>query len=822
MSDVEVGTNTFLKRINEAQNEKDVENVYRAEFLRLLPSSSLTSPYNTDGVLKTESLYVLLEFKYDLDFKVRADLVKPLVQSLIYLRKFYIQEESIPTSLFVGDRNECFMLSTSKLLSYLTRSDIDWEVAPSTAWKTLPELYRELVLDVKISPYVLDVQERNFYFKNVIERLEALHTRDVVRVPITVHNVSGVFRSWEERVLTEKLESQDAVGAFISSVRGDALLDTKKNQLVVGTRRIGVNAAQHESFFSWFQETFNTLEQRNLTAIQDRLLDDEVRRRSGDFYTPTLWVDEAHKMLDAQLGPDWRSEYVVWDCSCGSGNLTRDYAFKELYLSTLYDSDVNTIKEMGYNPGAEIFQFDFLNDPLQGDGIYGPLIPSAPNVPARLEASLKEGKKFVFLINPPFGTAQEGHGAGVNKEGVSNTKVRDEMELGNAKQQLYAQFMFRISEIVRKYELKDSVLAIYSVPLFMSGPSFSKFRDYFYSKWKFQDGFIFRADEFNGTSNQWGCSFTLWQEGSEPKTSLDLKVKKKNDLGFIESTKTKTFYAPKILASEWAKAPTTMWRGKGVDTPQISSAVQIKQKGVGTYVEGQLGYQYNVANNIYKARQGTCIVSGAFSASHGITIFPCNYLRTVALFTARKTVALNWINQKDEYCAPDTTLEGYDQWNSDAIVFSLFHSSSQQSSLRRIEYKGKKWDIQNEFFWMSVEEMRELANKHGFNEMYNDTIQFNSDRYVYKELQNHTLSPDAQEILDMAKDLTRNAMTMRSTAYHSNPEMHLDAWDAGWYQLKKGILEPYIPEEYKEFSRKFLAFRDRMREGVFEYGFLKQ
>lgn len=27
------------------------------------------------------------------------------------------------------------------------------------------------------------------------------------------------------------------------------------------------------------------------------------KRLSGQFYTPTEWVDEAHKMLDEQLGP---------------------------------------------------------------------------------------------------------------------------------------------------------------------------------------------------------------------------------------------------------------------------------------------------------------------------------------------------------------------------------------------------------------------------------------------------------------------------------------------------------------------------------------
>ena len=54
----------------------------------------------------------------------------------------------------------------------------------------------------------------------------------------------------------------------------------------------------------------------------------------------------------------------ILELACGTGNLTRGYKFKNLFLSTLHQEDLNIITEAGYNPEAIIFKFDFLNDSL--------------------------------------------------------------------------------------------------------------------------------------------------------------------------------------------------------------------------------------------------------------------------------------------------------------------------------------------------------------------------------------------------------------------------------------------------------------------------
>ena len=76
------------------------------------------------------------------------------------------------------------------------------------------------------------------------------------------------------------------------------------------------------------------------------------KRRTGNYPTPTAFVDLAHRYISGVFGEDWKERFVVWDNSCGVAQLTRDYKFKKLYMSTLEASDLYTIQQMEYNMNA--------------------------------------------------------------------------------------------------------------------------------------------------------------------------------------------------------------------------------------------------------------------------------------------------------------------------------------------------------------------------------------------------------------------------------------------------------------------------------------
>lgn len=260
---------------------------------------------------------------------------------------------------------------------------------------------------------------------------------------------------------------------------------------------------------------------------------------------------------------------------------------------------------------------------------------------------------------------------------------------------------------------------------------------------------------------------------------------------------------------------------KTFDAPQMSSALTVKPKGYGKLLPNALGYVVCSQNNPRANAQGQSILSSCFSSKNGISITPTNFDKVTIHFSVRRLIIGNWKNWYDEYLVPNEEHKQFEQFKCDALVYSLFESKSNQSSLRQIEYKGQMWDIKNEFFWMSKNQMRELSDQYSYDNLHNDA-RTSSDRYVYKLLFGEErvydkLSPDAKLVLDKATDLVEKSMELRKTM--ANDENHLDSWDAGYAQLKL-VWKEYFQKDFKEFRQLYKNLEDRMRPLVYELGFL--
>ena len=216
--------------------------------------------------------------------------------------------------------------------------------------------------------------------------------------------------------------------------------------------------------------------------------------------------------------------------------------------------------------------------------------------------------------------------------------------------------------------------------------------------------------------------------------------------------------------------------------------------------------------------------STGYSVGHGLSVIRENLFKVSSLFTARKTIKPDWVNQKDVYSSPSESHPLWEQYQYDSLVYSLFNTSSNQSSLRQINYKDKLWDIKNEFFWMSKDDMMSLAESKYFDDIYRDG-KMSDERYVYKLLYKEgiyeKLSPDAKEVLDMASALVVKSFDMRIALHNEKPELHLNTWDAGWYQIKL-VLKQFYQDDLREFTKKYKEFEDRMRPLVYELGFLRK
>ena len=820
------------KLLSWALNEKDVENFWRAQLMKLFPGGKMTSPFNTDGYLEDDGgkVTVLFEAKYEQNLSDKLSQVSVLSQTLFYLKKFEKNGQRLPRVVFIADRNEAFALHTNCLAKYLD-FPLDWNSAASSSSRLNPELISKMLEDDTILPFVFNVVE-GFNFVAIQKKILSL-SHDVKRlIKITEHNITSVFEYFQKNVLVKnKLSVNETANLFINLIinpEDNYLHPVKRHTLV--TKSFGpiqINGEKLMAFLEHFDGNQYCMEEKEkLTSIVDRLIEDETRRRKGEFFTPTVWVDEAHKMISEAFGDNWKDEYVVWDPASGTLNLTRDYHFRELYCSTIEASDLQTADQMGYNPEAVKFQYDFLNDGIVDGKID---IEGDTKLPEGLKRALLEGKKMIVFMNPPYGTENNLDNVKSSKRSVKddiqinkiNSMMNEENNWGKSSKNLYSMFLYRLFKMNKTHNLS---LCFFTPPLFLSGSSFKDFRQNFLSNFEFECGYLMNALEFDGASN-WGLSFTIWKNGKNKSTTFTLNVKKSDELGNIQYLFDKDIYNvdTSFSARDWLYKSNKVNR-KGLDILTLKSAFGIKE--IGQFPSDFIGSFLNSGNNVYYNDREVFIGSTRLMCGNNRSnpIIKSNFFNTFSLFFARKSIKPNWINQKDEYMAPDESHPLWEQFQFDSLVYSLFNTSSNQSSLRQIDYKDKKWDIKNEFFWMSKSDMLKLASDHSYDELYRDA-RTTEERHVYNLLHNEgiysRLSPDAREVLDMATELVKKSFPMRKPLNEQHPEYHLNTWDAGWYQIKL-ILKKFYPTELIEFGRKYRAFEDRMRPLVYEVGFLRK
>ena len=307
-----------------------------------------------------------------------------------------------------------------------------------------------------------------------------------------------------------------------------------------------------------------------------------------------------------------------------------------------------------------------------------------------------------------------------------------------------------------------------------------------------EKGFIFDSGNFNDTAGDWPIGFTIWSSGKNLYNQFLLDVLELNTFE-ISQMKTKTIvnYPQNERLVNWLKS-----NSNNTNIPLATCTFQ------GNTVQG---------NN-----QFVTILSGSqkLSGKGSFFISSENIKKVTSFFAVRRLISgskSTWENFYDDYTKPSTDTT---QFENDSLVYSIFESKSNQKS-------GN--GLKNEFFWISVDKMKELADQNGYDELYNDA-RTSSDRYVHKLLFGQEriydkLSPDAKLVLDKATELVERSMELRQVM--ANDENHLNSWDAGYAQLKL-VWKEYFQEDFKEFRQLYKNLEDRMRPLVYELGFLKK
>lgn len=795
--------------------ERQVEQTYNDILKTDFPGITISNPYKCDGYFEftmdydaTHNGRVMIEYKYDRDMSNAIERAKVIIQPIFYLKRFENAGKILPNIIVIADVNEVFVLHSNCLLKYLDEEGIDWTIAPSGAAAAYPDLVAKIAMDTDIKPFVRNVTDPGFDFKDVTEQIKNQNATVPRKSRITEHNIGGLFEHFEKKVLSKKsagtLSTKDKVSVFIGCLidpDNHYLHPKKMNLLCTPKGELLVSSSEFNAFFANYTDQYSPVEKKKFTEIADRLIEDTDRRKSGDFWTPTNFVDCAHERMEKVFGDNWKDEYVVWDCSCGTKNLTRDYHFKELYCSTLFQSELDMAKK--YNPESTTFQFDFLNDSLD-------------KLPEGLKTALEAKRKIMFLINPPFGTAT--FDRGVTTKGNGATKVNDEMQStdGYRSKELIVQFLWRIRQIMKVYGIEEYGLGLFSNPKWMTGKNYKRFRKDFLSTFKYEDGFLFQASHFADVSDVWGITFNVWSAGeTSDKTSFMHELVDEDDNGNIVSIGTHNVYNKDLDETTIASYVSAPLKGLPLEKktlPILSKGVFIKKMVEVEVPATTMGIVYCLGGDV-QHNNASVIMSGTSNTGGIYPLSEENFIQACVATTARKLIPNSWMSHHDEYSVPETIPQDFIY---DSIMYQVFMSWMVSLSLPN----GER--MPNHFFWMSREEIMELANENGNEDAYNDA-NVSEDRFIYKFIQKHLneFSPEAKAVMDKASELVRKSFKYRPLFSQNHEDHQVNNWDCGYLQLKQ-IWKDFLKKDFGEFNGLCKALADKIRPQIYSIGFLKK
>lgn len=845
--------NQFKSLLSRCKVEADVRAAY-AKFFDI--------PFDASEYIDLYTPQVLFEFKYDKNLSRSHEKARVLAQALYYVRRLRYgdidelkaAEEStlfsqdqmqelmqglrpVPPTICLADVNEAVLTKTSDWLLFIEDKEnkYDWTLSPSS-----PD--EQLIKDLAATS---DLQTLHTYeFNNeqelalFVESLTKLFEKQLtieglhVKKQITEKNFERVYKYWERIFGDAVRNGYKPSRYFVSDIQeGNTLFSPADGKALFNVDNKFIPKKILASDYNWFWSLFDKVKNidtiRGILAKVDRLTDDSLRRFHGEFFTPIPFATKALDYIAETVGQEWwkTGEYRLWDMAAGTGNLEYNLpaaAWKYCYLSTLEETDVEHLTRLF--PDANVFQYNYLDDDIdyiaakvkmeQEKLASKDVFASYQKLPAKLVADLENPDiKWIILINPPFATAQAGATTRESKSGVSNTAIRRLMHsqnLGEVSRELLSQFIYRI-----KYEFKERTthFALFAPPKYITATNDQKFRDAILN-FTFEKGFVFSSINFAGTSRSKNFPVTMiiWKLNNigllaEQDIKLDVLDNRCYTIG-------KKYYKAENkeqFLSKWVNRPSCTEK-----FPPFSSALVIKADNKDRrdrVAKGFIGC-LRCAGNDFQCLDITFLLSGPAVSAGAFSITPEIFDKAMVVHATRRMLTDTWLTHTDQLMAP--TKELSQEFITDCAIWSLFADSNQTAALKDVVYEGTTYQIHNHFFPFAIAELKKWQIT---DSDIRQTLMSAEDTFVCKWLASHTLSQEAQDLLNKGKEIYRfyfeHLNQLRTNKFK------IETWDAGWYQIRMALKNADLAaEQLSDLKVLHRALRAKLLPQLTEYGIL--
>ena len=702
-------------------------------------------------------------------------------QLLVYVRAAKKRGEAIPAFLAVIDREKAAIMPTERALPLLDDKDIVWPKSGSQAGRQLA---------AQIAPYVqahiveYEMAHDEAAFISAVK--DAVRERRIIRTPITPDNLRQVFDRWVEMVGSElgAVNPTDYAVLFFADImhdgRNEAMTKLPARLLFNGDNPVFLLPGQqyelasqrgYRNFWAIYHRPPEVKHRHYLLERRDSLLPLDEQKFKGAYYTPLHIVDKAYDELKATLGDNWQDRYIVWDMCAGVGNLEAKHSnLRNVFMSTLDSADVTIMRSNAAFAGAEIFQYDYLNDDVTDfGGIDYSLSNKLPAALRRAIADAKAGTKgakpILVLINPPYAESGSGIAKGDNnKIGVEKTRINSwmrEMNVGYASKELFVQFLIRITR-----EIPSATLAMFSTLKYVNAPNFESFRRVWQAK--FLEGFVVHSRAFDSLEGDFPIGFLIWDTRQKVSVSK-INVGVVNRQGVFIGEKSYVSRPNSSLLNIWI--PKT--KATGDNALPLSNALKVsKNPRKKRQYPGALGYVYASNNDLQHSSLETLITSSIYTGGNGggIYVTPENLWQVAIVFSVRRLIKPTWLNDRDQFLQPSQPLS--DEFKSDCLVWMLFNGSNLTAGADGLHWNDRDWSLVNHFIPFTERELGAAGR-------------FESD-FMARYIANLMPSVEAQAVLDAGRVLFRR---FHATQFPRKirEEFKLGRPDAGWYQVRRAL-----------------------------------
>lgn len=785
--------NHLFDNISTAQTEEELK-FHFVNFFKL--------PINTKNRVDLYTEQILFEFKLNSNLKNIQTRAEVIAQALYYVRRlnFGDDDRSPSDNVCIVTKNFAAIFPTTDFADFYTKNTYDWDLKPSSPCKKLvADLTRsEIVIHAHIYDFS-NVQEDIAFatlIMNIRKRQSSLFN---LKKKITDKNFYQVFQHWKKFFGEAVQNGHKASEYFVTDIEQGKTSLVDNNSVIF--RLSGgeikeklINPDEYKYFWNHYEKISSAREIIAIRQKMDRITEINLRRFTGEFYTPVDFAKKAFDYLVRTVGVWWKDKnFRLWDMAAGTGNLEFAIpldAHKFCYVSTLIKDEADYCANIF--PDATVFQFDFLND-------------SADKLPKKLRDDLNNPNiKWIIFINPPYATANNNQNKNINKNKVSMTEIRKIMtaeKMGAASRELYSQFIYRIS---KDFANRQVWLGIFSKIKYMNSTNDQILRDKVFH-YNFERGFMFNSKNFEGCKAQFPVSFIVWN------LSEHIPLEKQEILldiydNVVEKVAEKICRLARLeeFLSEWP------YRPPGIKKfPPMSSGLTVayENKNKADTIGENFLASLMCKGNDFVNQNYTAFLSGPYASFGAFSITAENFEQAMIVHMVRRLPKATWLNDRDQFLQPNKELPR--EFITDAVIWSLFAPSNQTASLKDVEYEEEVYQIRNNFYPFLLSEVKSWSCS-----SFSIAAQLEmpqEDRFAALWIKNNraSLSDEALAVLNAGREIYKRFYAELKRL--DVRKWKIDNWDAGWYQIRMSL----------DATIDLSALREKLLPQIYELGFLR-